>query len=82
MVAMYHPEAAYAVRKVIMTAAMKAFKELEKAEVNQLLLHSNQRATTLEAKFEENFIKKHNYERGCQYIDPIQTITFKTFLKE
>ena len=64
-VALYHPEAAYSVRKVIMDAARKNFKELEKAEINQLLLHSNQRSTMLENKFEEKFIKVHNYERGC-----------------
>ena len=63
--AMYHPEAAYSVRKVIMEAARKNFKELEKAEISQLLLHSNQRSTMLENKFEEKFIKVHNYERGC-----------------
>lgn len=82
MVALFHPEAAYAVRKTIMEAARKMFKELEKAEINQLLHHSNARATMLENKFEERLIKSHNYERGCQYTDPIQRITFKTFLKE
>jgi hypothetical protein len=45
---MYHPEAAYQVRKSLMEAARKQFKELEKAEITQLLLHSNQRSTMLE----------------------------------
>jgi hypothetical protein len=34
VVAIYHPEAAYQVRKVLMEAARKTFKELEKAEIN------------------------------------------------
>lgn len=71
VVALFHPEAAYSLRKAIMEQARKTFKELEKAEINQLLLHSNQRSTMLETKFEEKFIKAHNYERGCQYSDPI-----------
>lgn len=82
MIALFHPEASYAVRKTIMEAARKSFKELATSETNQLLIHSNQRATMMETKFEERFIKQHNYERGCQYTDPIQRITFKTFLKE
>lgn len=57
VVAMYHPEAAYQVRRVLMEAARKTFKELEKAEIAQLLLHSNQRSTMLENKFEEKFIR-------------------------
>ena len=65
-----------------MEAARKQFKELEKAEINQLLLHSNQRSTMLETKFEEKFIKQHNYERGCMYTDPNIKIVFKTFLKD
>ena len=40
-----------------MEAARKSFKELEKAEINQLLMHSNQRSTMLENKFEEKFIR-------------------------
>ena len=82
IVAMFHPEAVYSLRKAIMQVAIKSIKELEKAEINTLLLHSNQRSTMLETKFEEKFIKSHNYERGCQYQDPIHKITFKTFLKE
>ena len=82
VVALFHPEAAYSLRRALMDAARKTFKELDKAEINQLLLHSNQRSNMLESKFEEKFIKVHNYERGCQYQDPIQKITFKTFLKD
>lgn len=81
-VALFHPEAAYQVRKVLMEAARKQFRELEKAEITQLLLHSHQRSTMLENKFEEKFIKQHNYERGCMYTDPIIKILFKTFLKD
>lgn len=33
-VAVYHPEASYQVRKSLMDAARKQFKELEKAEIN------------------------------------------------
>lgn len=33
VVALFHPEAAYSVRKVLMEAARRTFKELEKAEV-------------------------------------------------
>lgn len=57
IVALYHPEASYQLRKVLMEAARKTFKELERAEINQLLLHSNQRSTMLETKFEEKFIR-------------------------
>ena len=45
-------------------------------------MFSSQRSQMLETKFEENFIKAHNYERGCQYQDPLQKIIFKTFLKD
>ena len=41
MVAMFHPEAAYSLRKAVMEVARKTIKELEKAEINTLLLHSN-----------------------------------------
>ena len=34
VVALYHPEAAYLVRKVLMEAARKTFKELDRAEIN------------------------------------------------
>jgi hypothetical protein len=34
IVALYHAEAAYQVRKVLMEAARKSFRELEKAEIN------------------------------------------------
>ena len=37
-----------------MEAARKTFKELEKAEIIQLLQHSNQKSTMLENKFEED----------------------------
>jgi hypothetical protein len=41
VVALFHPEAAYSVRKVVIEHARKHFKELDKAELNQLLLHSH-----------------------------------------
>lgn len=37
----YHNEAQYSLRKALIEQAKKNFKELEKAEVNQLLAHSN-----------------------------------------
>jgi len=34
VVALFHPEASYSVRKALMDAARKTFKELDKAEIN------------------------------------------------
>ena len=42
-VALFHSDASYQFRKIIMEAAMKNFPELERAEINQLLNISNQR---------------------------------------
>ena len=81
-VAMFHPEAAFQLRKVLMQHAIQVYPELERADIVQLLTFSSQRSQMLETKFEDNFIKAHNYERGCMYQDPIQKIVFKTFLKE
>lgn len=81
-VAMYHSEASYALRKLVIEQARKSFKELEKAEMSALLSHSHQRSKMLEDRFEDKFINSHGFGRGCQYTDPNQRITFKTFLQE
>lgn len=65
--ALYHPEATFQLRRVIMQHASQMFTELEKAEITQLLTHSRERSTMLEAKLEEKFIKQHRYERGGSY---------------
>ena len=81
-IAVYHSEAPYALRKVLMEQARKTFKELEKADVNQLLIHSSQRSKMLEERFEESFIKNEGYGKGSQYTDANIRLTFKTFLQE
>lgn len=78
----YHSEAPYFLRKHIIEQAKKTFKELEKADTNNLLIHSHQRARQLEDRFEELFIKQYGYGKGCQYNDLNTRITFKTFLME
>ena len=78
----YHSEAPYFLRKHVIEQAKKSFKELEKADTNNLLIHSHQRAKQLEDRFEEYFIKQHGYGKGCQHNDLNTRITFKTFLQE
>lgn len=69
-------------RRLVIEQARKSFKELEKAEMSALLAHSHQRSKMLEDRFEDKFINSHGFGRGCQYTDPNQRITFKTFLQE
>lgn len=57
LLAVYHSEAPYSVRKVLIEQAKKSFKELEKAETNALLTHSHQRTKMLDERFEEMFLK-------------------------
>lgn len=81
-IALFHPEASFALRRTLIDQARKTFKELEKVELPSLLNHSHRISKTLEEKFEEKFIKFHGYGRGCQYTDPVSRITFKTFLQD
>ena len=78
----YHSEAPYSLRKILIEQGRKTFKELEKTDVNALLIHSSQRQRMLEDILEETLIKDHGYGRGCQYQDSNTRITFKTFLQE
>lgn len=76
----YHSEAQYALRRVLIDQAKKNFKELEKTDVLQLLAHSNQRSRMLEDRFEEMLIRNMGFGRGCLHQDQNQRIIFKTFL--
>ena len=78
----YHSEAQYALRKVLIDQAKKNFKELEKTDVLQLLAHSNQRSRMLEDRFEEMLIRNMGFGRGCLHQDQNQRIIFKTFLQD
>ena len=79
--AVYHSEASYSLRKVLIEQAKKQFPELEKAEVNQLLAHSNQRTRMVEDRLEEHFIKTLKFGKGCMHEDFHSRIVFKTFLQ-
>jgi hypothetical protein len=57
LVAVYHADAQYNLRRLLIDFARKHFKELEKAEVNALLSHSAQRQRMLDERFEEMFLK-------------------------
>ena len=70
-VALYHAEASWSLRKVLLEQGKKTVKELEKLEINDLLRDSfHSRQKTLEERLEEKFIKAHEYGRGCQHTDP------------
>lgn len=81
-VIVYHSEAQYQLRKHLIEQARKTFKELEKAQTNDLLNHSYQVTKVLEEKFEEDLIKNQGYGKGHLYSDNNCKIIFKTFLKE
>lgn len=57
----YHCEAPYAIRKTLIEAAKKTFKDkdlgIEKADVVALLAHSATRTKMLDERFEDMFIK-------------------------
>jgi hypothetical protein len=85
LLAAYHSEASFNVRKVLLEHAKKSIKEVEKSEANfvsSLINHSSQRTRMLEERFEEMFLNSQNYGKGCQHTDINSRITFKTFLKE
>lgn len=65
LVACYHSEAAYAVRKLFIEQAKKQFAELEKAETSAILTHSHHHHyKQVEERFEDEFLKKYGYNRG------------------
>jgi hypothetical protein len=81
-VALYHSEAAYAVRKLFIEHAKKQFAELEKAETSAILTHSHHHHyKQVEERFEDEFLKKYGYNKGGQFKDQNVRITFKTFLE-
>jgi len=78
----YHAEGVYSVRRVLIEQAKKSIKELEKADMNQILIHSAQRTKMLDERFEEMMIRNQGYGRGCQFSDPNMRITYRTFLND
>ncbi len=54
---MYHAEAQYAVRKVVIEAARKHFKELEKLNLNAVLAHTAQKSKQLDERFEDHVVR-------------------------
>ena len=76
----YHSEAQYAVRKLIIEAAKRHFKELEKLNMNAVLAHTAQKSKQLEERFEDYIVRSLKFGRGCQYQDRNVKITWKTFL--
>ncbi len=82
LTAVYHAEAPYSLRRILIEQSKKHFREVERADTNAILSHSFQRQKMLDDRFEEMFIKSQKYGRGCQYQDANCRITFKTFLQE
>ena len=54
---MYHAEAQYAVRKMIIECAKKHFKELEKLNLNAVLAHTAQKSRQLDERFEDHVVR-------------------------
>ena len=79
---MYHAEAQYAVRKMIIECAKKHFKELEKLNLNAVLAHTAQKSKQLDERFEDHVVRQLKFGRGEQYKDDKNVrITWKTFLQ-
>ena len=78
----YHAEGVYSLRRVLIDQAKKTIKELEKCDMNQILIHSAQRTKMLDDRFEEMMIRNQGYGRGCQFSDQNMRITYKTFLND
>lgn len=78
----YHSEAQYHLRKMIIDIAKKHFKELDKLNLNALLGHTAQKTKQLEERFEEQLIRNHGFGKGCQVVDRNIRITWKTFLQD
>ena len=53
----YHSEAQFAVRKLIIDVAKRHFRELEKASMNAVLGHTAQKSKQLEERFEDHIIR-------------------------
>lgn len=77
----YHSEAQYALRKLVIEVAKRHFKELEKLNLNAVLAHTAQKSKQLDERFEDYIIRTLKYGRGCQYTDRNLKITWKTFLQ-
>lgn len=61
----YHSEAQYAARKLIIEVARRHFKELEKLNLNAVLAHTAQKSKQLDERFEDHIIRTLKYGRGC-----------------
>jgi hypothetical protein len=61
----YHSEAQYHLRKIIIDVAKRHFKELEKVNLNALLGHTAQKTRQLEERMEEQMIRLHGFGKGC-----------------
>jgi hypothetical protein len=57
-------EAQYAVRKIIIEAAKRHFKELEKLNLNAVLAHTAQKSRQLDERFEDHIVRAHRFGRG------------------
>ena len=77
----YHSEAQYALRKLMIEVAKKNFKELEKVSLNPVLAHTHQKTKLLDERFEEHVVRQLKFGRGCQVNDHNMRITWKTFLQ-
>lgn len=53
----YHSEAQYALRKIMIEVAKKNFKELEKVGLNPVLAHTHQKSKLLDERFEEHVVR-------------------------
>ena len=55
--AVYHAEAPYALRRILIEQSKKHYREIERADTNAILAHSFQRQKMLDERLEEMFIK-------------------------
>ena len=78
----YHSEAQYHLRKIIIDVAKRHFKELDKLNLNAVLGHTAQKTRQMEERFEEHLIRTQGFGKGCQVVDKNMRITWKTFLQE
>ena len=67
---------------MIIDAAKRHFKELEKLNMNAVLGHTAQKSRQLEERLEEYLIRMLGFGKGCQVNERNYKITWKTFLQD
>ena len=62
---MENVEAQFAMRKVLIEASKRHFKELEKLNMNAVLAHTAQKSKQLDERFEDHIVRTLKFGRGC-----------------